>query len=82
MDTPLWERLQISLDSGLLTEIFQRFTLVQPGSVNVYEGHLETSNSIKSVRIAWLMWIPTTFSNALHDCTRDPTFAYTDRDRG
>ena len=54
MDTPLREGLQISLDSGLLTEIFQCFTLVQPDSVDVFEGHLERSESIDGVRITRL----------------------------
>ena len=39
------------LDSGLLTEIFQRFPLAPPDVVDAFEGHPETSENTKDVRI-------------------------------
>ena len=47
MGIPLREGPQRLLDGDLLTKIFQCFTLVQPDSVDVFEGHLETSENIK-----------------------------------
>ena len=47
MEAPLRERPQISLGSGLLMEIFQRFTHVQSDIVDAFAGHLETSESMK-----------------------------------
>ena len=41
MDAPLWEGPRILPDSDLLTEIFQRFPLLQSDAVDVFEGHLE-----------------------------------------
>ena len=37
------------LDSGILTEIFRGSTVAQPDSADVFEGRLETSESIKGV---------------------------------
>ena len=57
MDTPLREGPQILLDSRLLTEILQRSTLIQPDSVDVFEGHLETSE-YKGRAHYMFVWVP------------------------
>ena len=51
MDALLWEGSQILLDSGLLTEVFQRSTFVQLDAMNMFESHLKMSQGTKDIRI-------------------------------